>query len=313
MESLRGVLCWALRADVRHLPVEFVNPITREILGPKPSKDPLRSNPIPLPARIQMVQKMDAWQLLHLSPLLVVPTRFEDVAGAVISDFDWDRGVWHLGSRVDGNDQNKGRVSLQMPLPGVLSALLRCTAAGRADGPMFRSRRAWAGLNRMRCEFQSQAEFEDLCQSAIRRAKVSEVSTEQGRKSVIRSLLRQCGAVPTDAIGRELKELFAAVGVPGTTRPYDVRAAVTTDMHEAGLRHLELRYLTMHSVNDILNTYTSLNPGGEMAKYFAAIAPLLEAIQHRAVELQLPIFEADCSCPPASASLGSKKLGCQAC
>jgi len=313
LETLRGVLSWALRADVRHLPVEFINPITREILGPKPTKDPLRSNPVPLQARILMVRKMDGWQLLHLSPLLVVPTRFDDVAGAVISDFDLDRGVWHLGSRIDGNDHNKGRVTLQMPLPDVLSALLRCTTAGRTDGPMFRSRRACAGGSRARLGFQSPAEFEDLCQAAIGRAKASEVSTEQGRKSVIRSLLRQCGAVTTDVIERELKQLFASTGVPGTRQPYDVRAAVTTDMNQAGLRHLELRYLTMYSVNDILNEYVSLDPVREMAKYFAFIAPLLEAIRHRAAELQLPVFETDCSCRPAAASVGSKPVGCQAC
>ena len=287
LEALRGLLNWASRSDVHQLPAEFANPITEEILGPKPSKDPLRSNPVPLDARIRIVQKMDDWQLLHLSTLLIIPTRFEDVSGAIISDFNLATGTWHLGERVNGNDFNKSRVKVEMPLPPGLVDLLRLVVDSRADGPMFRSRSDWKRTKKRRTAFQSRSEFELLCHAAISSSKAQEVETEQGRKNVIRKLLTRCGSVTTDAIGKELKALFAATGADVSVRPYEVRSGTTTDMNHAGIRHLEHRYLSMHTVNDILYTYTSLDPIGEMRKYFRYIEPLLEAVRLRASELRL--------------------------
>lgn len=289
LEALRGLLHWASRSDVNQLPAEFANPITDEILGPKSSKDPLRSNPVPLDARIRIVQQMDDWQLLHLTPLLIIPTRFEDVSGAIISDFNLAKGTWYLGTRVNGNDFNKSRVDVHMPLPPDLIDLLRLVADGRPDGPMFRSRTDWKRTKKRRTAFQSRSEFESLCHAAISGSKAQDVETEQGRKNVIRKLLTKCGAVTTDTIGKELKALLAATGVDVNVRPYEVRSATTTDMNHAGVRHLEHRYLTLHTVNDILNTYASLDPIGEMQKYFHHIEPLLEAVRRRTRELGLPL------------------------
>jgi len=285
LESVRAALTWAARADVRHLPAEFVNPFREDIIGPKLQKDPLRACPLPIESRIRMVQQMDAWQLVHLSPLLVLPTRFEDVSGAIISDFNFASRSRHLGSRCGGSDYNKGRADMQMPLPEALLPLLRIAAAGRMDGPMFRTRADWTGRQKRRMAFQNQDEFAALCSHAIARAKPTDVATEQGRKKVIRQVLLDCGAVSTKTVYRELRQLMNSVGIGKTVRPYDVRASMTTEMHRAGIRHLELRYLTMHSPNDILNDYASLEPEVEMAKYFVAIEPLLTAITQRAVEL----------------------------
>jgi len=283
LETLRTMLNWALRVDVRKLPADFLQPITNDLLGPPPSKDPLRPSPLPLPQRIQLVENMDEWQLCNVAILLVIPTRFEDVAGALISDFDFDRRAWRIGTRFGGSDFTKGRTTVVMPLPGILTQLLALNALGREDGAMFLKRRSNQGV-----KSSTKAEIEEAVNRKIINCDDESAATAQGRKKLCRQVISNMGAVSTDEIARNLRRLFGKVGIIGV-RPYEVRHAVTTDMHEAGLSHLASRYLTLHAANDILNEYTSLDVSHEMSKYVAHISPLLDAIELRA--LQLGILE----------------------
>ena len=59
-------------------------------------------------------------------------------------------------------------------------------------------------------------------------------------------------------------------------------------MKDANLPHLEMRYLTSHSTDDILNQYASLDPVRAMSLYFDTIRPLLGAIRERGMALGLP-------------------------
>lgn len=285
LETACMLFNWAARTDVRQLPQGFANPFSKGIIESKPSKDPLRQNPVPVQDRIRMVEHMDAWQLCNLAPALVLPLRFEDLAGATISDFKFDKKQWQMGTRVGGNDFNKGHVNFVLPLPPVLCEILQQRVGDQSDGPMFLSRRILKKARWERPTFNSPEEFESLCGAAIQRSPKQYAATEQDRKQIIRSLLRECGAISEDEVSREIRKLYQAVGVAASTRPYDLRAATTTDMNRAGLRHLELRYLTGHSPKDILNEYTSLDPHSEMDKYFRSIEPLLIAIQKRGCEL----------------------------
>jgi hypothetical protein len=56
-------------------------------------------------------------------------------------------------------------------------------------------------------------------------------------------------------------------------------------MHESGIRHLELRYLTAHTARDILNEYVGLDPKTEMRKYYDRCETLLRLIEERAQRL----------------------------
>lgn len=285
LETLRAVLCWAARPDVRQLPAGFTNPISEEIVGSKPDKDPSRPNPIPMANRIRMVEAMDAWQLCHLTPLALLPLRFEDLAGAVVADVDLADRSWTIGTRLQGNDFTKGRMTWRLPLPIELCDVLAVTIGERTNGPLFRSRADWSGRKQRRLRFDTPDEFAALCESGLHQASGADVATEQDRKALVRSILRRCGGVSTDIVARELRLVYRAAGIADGVRPYDVRAAVTDDMHRADLRHLELRYLTGHTVNDILKQYTGLDPVGEMQKYFRRIEPLLRAVRRRADEL----------------------------
>ena len=95
------------------------------------------------------------------------------------------------------------------------------------------------------------------------------------------------GGVTEDAMNREFKKLLGLAGVRNGATLYTLRSSVTTAMHRAKLPHLELRYLTRHAVNDILNDYVTLDPAGAMQAYFKENRPLLDAIKRRADELGL--------------------------
>jgi hypothetical protein len=287
LEALRGLLAWAARADVRLLPADFVNPITPEIIGPKEAKDPLRQALVPQDVRIRMVECMNGWQLLHLSVLLVLPTRMEDVSGALISDIDWNRGRWKLGTRFHGNDFNKEGVQVEMPLPPEMLSIFRIAAGGRGDGPLFCSEMDWLGKKKDRACFTNRDAVEAMINSALTKASRRVVKTAQDRKGVVRRALRASGAVTVETLSKELRTLLAMAGCPQEVRAYDLRGSVTSDMQKSGMGHLALRYLTMHATSDILNEYTGVDPVHEMSKYFEFIQPLLQALVTRAQQLRL--------------------------
>lgn len=62
LETLNLALTWASRADVRQLPPNYRSPVTLEIIGPKPTKNPLRGVELPIATRIKLVSRMDEWQ-----------------------------------------------------------------------------------------------------------------------------------------------------------------------------------------------------------------------------------------------------------
>lgn len=276
LDMLRTLLAWGASAAVRRLPVEFVNPVTPDLVPQPPAKDPLRSAPIPLDRRIGMAEAMDRWQFLHLSPLLVLPLRFEDLAGLLVSDVDFEGRTLRLGTRLDGSDFNKGRMTVRMPLPEELVPILRICAGGRVEGPLFRSRAAFEKPKAAASVF-STAELTGLFHAELA-AKAGSVAAEQDRKSLFRGLLRRLGGVSEDRVGKELRSLL---GDDSAVRPYDVRASVSQEMQDSGMGLRELRYLTLHTVRDIMDVYTALAPAEAMGRYFERIRPLLDVVRRR--------------------------------
>ena len=287
LETLNLALTWAGRADVRQLPPDFPNPMNREIIGPKPSKDPLRNIAVPMESRIRLVSRMDRWQLPHLSAVLVLPIRPETVAGALIDDLEDNGATLWTGTRLGGSDYNKGHVSVLIPVPEILQSLFQICVGGRIEQPLFRSRAEFQSGERQKRRATAPQTIEARFGKILANAKNGEIQTEQDRKQAFRHMLRDMGGISENEINKNFKPLFREIGLPSRIRPYEIRHSVTTDMHRAGVPILEQRYLTLHGTADILNDYTSLDPKREMEKYFQSIKPLLDAIQHRAEELGL--------------------------
>jgi len=235
LETIRMVLAWALRAEVRKLPPEFVQPITSEIIGGKPPKDPLRPVLVPLDKRIELIQNMDHWQLLTLSCLTILPLRFEDPARLLISDIDFEHRTLRLGGHFGGSDHNKGKVEVTMPLPEELVILFRACAGNRTEGPLFLSLKAIENPQKFKTTWESTEDLQQSFEEQLLTTRQS-VSNQQDRKNFFCQVMQhELGAVSSDRIGKEMKSLFGLIGLEGV-RPYEIRSGVTTEMARSGCR-----------------------------------------------------------------------------
>jgi integrase len=286
MEATRTVLSWAARADVRKLPVAWVNPFTPELVGTPPSKDPFRADPLPLDRRVGLVPHMDSWQLCQLALSLTLPLRPDEAAGLLVADVDFQNGWLEFGAHLGDCNFTKEQIAFKLPFPQELEPLLRRCVGQRSDGPLLRNRRAFVQIAQ---ETTAHADLKSRFDERLLDEQRDAVQTDHDRKLLFRRFLRELGGVTVQGLAREFKKLLGVAGVEGAAGGptlYTLRSSVTTTMsRDAKLPHLELRYLTSHSTADILTTYTSLDITGAMALYFDKVRPLLTAIAHRAAEL----------------------------
>ena len=285
LDCLRGVFNWASTPSVGKLPLGWANPLTEDIVGSCPGKDPCRPVKMPLNAVTPAIAAMDKWELCHLGLLFVLPPRPGEFAGLLIADVDFYNCCLKFGTRLGGNDFTKGRQSFVVPFPLEVEPLLRALVGGRTEGPLFRIPAEFARA--LRSEFVSQEDvavkFDDWLAALPR----DSVYTEQDRKTEFRRFLVKHGGVSPDYLARAFKTLLKRA--MGTTRGtlYDMRHAVTQAMKDSRMPHLDLRYLTSHTTSDILNEYTSIDVVGAMAQYFATIPNVLKAITERVESLGL--------------------------
>lgn len=286
LECLRTMLAWARKAEIRKLPADFVNPLTPDLVGSRPRKDPLRQDKLPLTARIQLVALMDSWQLCQLALSVVLPLRPEEAAGLLVSEVDFDKGWLAIGTRLGGADFTKGHTSFKLPFPAELRPLLVRCIGNRAEGPLLQNRRAFEGKQKKMRRLASREELLRLYEEELTRPANAGAITAQDKKRVFRRLLRKLGGVSEDKLARECKTLLEKLNIAGASL-YTLRESVTTAMERANVRQLDLRYLTSHTTNDILNDYVVLDPVGAMRPYFDSVRPLLLAITDRAKQLGL--------------------------
>ncbi len=124
--------------------------------------------------------------------------------------------------------------------------------------------------------------------NALTNAPNNQIQTPQDQKRLFRSTLRKMGGTSEDGLAKEFKKLLEKLNLTGI-RFYDLRGSINTEMNNAGVSHLVQRYVTGHTLNDILNEYVTLDPSTEMKKYFDYIQPLLSALSERAVGLGLVV------------------------
>ncbi|MGC4005261.1 MAG: tyrosine-type recombinase/integrase [Pirellulales bacterium] len=279
LESLRSLFNWALKPELRKLPVEWCNPVTIDFLGPKIRKNPLREDPIPVETRIRLVENMELAELYRLSWSIVMPLRSSEVSGIMISEVDMDKSHIRVGERLDGFDFTKGKTSFSMPFPVEFRPLLTFCIGSRAEGPLILQ----PEYLRNSPDFQpcSQEEFKQKVMILTANVSQKKIQCKNDRKSVFREFLyKQCGGINDKQMNILFKTVCERVGLQNVCIR-DLRSSVSTSMERSGMPHLMLRYLTSHTVSDIMNEYVFLEPQSEMQKYFDSIRPLLKAIEHR--------------------------------
>jgi len=145
----------------------------------------------------------------------------------------------------------------------------------------------WEGRRQPRLAVATPPDIVAQFENAIRNATPTDVQTTQDLKRLVRSVLLDMGGVSEDALAKSFKSLIARASLvlPAGARFYDLRGSCTTDLEQSGVSHLVQRYVTGHTTSDILFQYASIDPAGQMQKYFPHIQPLLDAIQRRATQL----------------------------
>ncbi|HQR43660.1 MAG TPA: site-specific integrase, partial [Gemmatales bacterium] len=138
LSMLGTMFQWALRTDIRRLPAHWINPLTRELIGAKPTKDPIRRLTMNDEYLLQLIQHCDAWQLTHLALSFVYPLRPEEAVGLLVEEVDFSKRELRFGSRFGGDDYTKGKQSFVLPVPPELTPILSHLVNGRHHGPLLR-------------------------------------------------------------------------------------------------------------------------------------------------------------------------------
>jgi integrase len=283
LEACRSLLRWGKRPEIAKLPSDWVIPLSDDIIGQRPSKPAFREQLLPVAARIAILAHMDWWQLCHLGILLVLPCRAGEVQGLLISDVDQEKRWLKFETRFGGADYTKGKTSFVLPYPKELEPLFRACQAGREEGPLFSPRdeafeRAGPDLK---------GKIEQLFSLHLQTKSASQIVTAQDRKTAFRRFLIKRGGISIDELRREMNRVLESAGLRTGHSLRTFREAVSEDMKRSGMNLLDLRYLTGHSTNDIMHTYTSVAPDEAMTRYFDHIRPLLNAIDARTKLLEL--------------------------
>jgi hypothetical protein len=286
LETLRSVINWATDPMVSKLPARMLNPFDHRSIPAKPSKNPLREDKLSHNLLIPLVEQMDLWQICHLAWSMVLPWRPDEAAGILLGDVNEEKGWFEFGYRFTDCNFTKEKTQFVLPYPPEFRPLLAACRQGRIEGPLLRSRRAWE--TRSSRALASEGELRESYERAITEAGSQVVQAEHDRKVVFRRVLRQqWGGVNEDRLAWEFRALLRSVTGRRDIRFYDLRHAATQAMKDVGLPHLELRYLTGHACQDILNDYTTLRPREAMTRYYTHIRPLIDAIALRAATLGL--------------------------
>jgi len=285
MEAFRGLLNWAKSASVAKLAPTFVSPLTPDLVGVRPERDPLRKNALPVELRVRLLEAADRWRFCTFALSLLLPCRPEEFCGLLVSDVDFEARLLRFGDRFGGSDFTKGRQSFVVPFPVELEPVLRALVDGRREGPLLRTRRAFE--NPGASAFDGVDALKKVVAQALAMAPSAEVQTLQDRKKAIRRLLRRHGGVSHEEVAKEFDGLQQIVLGERRFTLKDLRHAVTQDLRDSGVEWLEARFLTGHTTKDILNAYSGLGVDREIKKYFQHARPLLEVVTAKCAEFGL--------------------------
>jgi integrase len=202
LECLRAALLWARKAEKPKLPAGWSSPLTQELIGVPPPKDPLREDKLPPEVRARVVGITDPWQLCQLSMSLVLPLRPDEAAGLLVADVNFEKGWMEIGAGAVADNFTKARQSFKLPFPKELTPILQVCIGRRVAGPLLRSRKAFtddAG------SIGSAEELKALYEARLLQERADSVQNEHDRKRLFRRLLRDLGGVSEDALNKEFK------------------------------------------------------------------------------------------------------------
>lgn len=287
LETLKVVFQWGKTATPRNLPEWFINPITPEIIGNPPSKDPMRTIAFSLERRIRLVRASDRYQLINMGLLYLLPLRPEQLAGLLIPEISWQEQTLWFGTRFGEHDFTKGRTTFRVPYPRQLEVLLRAAVGNRRDGPVFLSRSVFEKRKMPDIELESGENFTAAVQQALAEADPEDYVNIDDGKAICRAAIAKAGGVTENALAKEFHRLAIDAGIEGNDRFYDLRSSVHSEMLKVGVPEEYRRYCMGHRElsGGSLDDYTRLDIDSlrtEMMRYWEFAGELIEAIVERA-------------------------------
>ena len=273
LEALRTCLNWARRPENRLLPVDYLMPVTQDILGKEAAKDVFRPNPLSEADKIKIIQRATNNELTVIALFILLADRADELAGLCIEDVDLNRR--HLLFGINNSDMNftKGRTAFRIPYTPKLDGLINHLIAGRTEGPLIRQ-----------VSYQNKEDNQSPDLVAAWQAEAAKNPTKartvNDKKALFREIMRRSGGASSDYIGKLFAKVAKRAGFVNI-QPGFCRDSATHLMERSGMSFLSARYLTSHTTNDIMNNYTGLDIEGDMAKYFATIPNLVQAIADR--------------------------------
>jgi len=283
LDATRSLFNWGKKPCISKLPLDWANPLKEDIVGERPRKDPLRDAKFQLVSAEPLIIKMNQWQLCQLGLMFVLAPRPDEFVGILVSDVDFTKKHISFGTRFGGNDFNKSHQSFVVPFPPEVEPLLRTLVGGRTEGPLLRGKTEFA--RPLRSSFHSLKELTTDFDEYLGKLPGQTVHSAQDRKAAFRSFLKDRGGVASDVLSREFKKCLRELPDSSRVTLYDLRHSVTQAMKDSGMAHLDLRYLTSHATNDILNEYTSIDVQKTMATFYKTIPGVLNALRLRSIEV----------------------------
>ena len=287
LEAARDLFSWALDIKMNdgtvRMPVTWLNPFNRDVVGRLPARDPLKNQPFTIAERITLVNTMDLYQVRLFALPLVLPNRLGEWASLMIESIDPVHRIIRVGHVSE--DPTKSRTAFSVAYPPEFVSIVEALIAGRTAGPIF--------VRRDLCELEVLPTTTlDEVRAHLATLPAESITQENDRKDVYRAFLVSQGAVNEDKIAREFECASQDAGLISHGTFHDLRSSVDIDLKRAGVEPQVRKYLNGRKSSDIqFKLYEGVQLHEDLAPYFKLVKALISAVVLRHRQLALGSLE----------------------
>ena len=286
LDAVRAVFAWACDPDRgKLLPEGFRNPFLRSgARSPVLKGDPLAAPDVTLPMAVEFVRACDAFQLRLFVPVFVFGLR---AAEPCVLFADHLRDGWLSVPCVpEIGLLTKGRRDKRFPLLEKLEPFWELFRDGKEQGLLLERRSVTEEREPAPLRGASLGPVIDGYRSRCDRAN-AKTAAERARARA--GVFRDAGGLDYDHVQGEFAKVANGLGWSAAATLKDLRHLFATTLNNAGVPEGYVRYLMGHAPGKAaLVAYTHLD---QLRRHYSAAleqewAPLLDAINHRAVVLR---------------------------
>ena len=198
----------------------------------------------------------DAWQKPVFFMLAAYGLRVGELTHLLISDINFEEGVFHIRSKPEMFWNVKTRDERALPiLPEIKEMLLRCVG-GRKEGFVFVNRESVEGKERETERFASAQAFSNHLRAMADQARAEGAVNEKEVMRKMLPFLRGIGQIPEKRIRQEFMKLTKKIGRPDLTKAHSLRHLFSTRAQEQGMNPILVQSILGHASLDMTQRYT---------------------------------------------------------